>query len=96
MGASRRKTTKLILLEVLIITLSASLAGILLGIAFTYSTFFLITPLLTSHNIIPFSVTIPILRTVLFPVVMTCVAILGILPTVIKYSKQDIIHALRA
>jgi len=96
MGASRRKTTKLILLEVLIITLSASLAGILLGIAFTYSTFFLITPLLTSHNIIPFSITIPILQTVLFPVVMTCVAILGILPTVIKYSKQDIIHALRA
>lgn len=95
MGVSRRKITKLILSEVLIITLSASLLGIFLGIIFTYSTFFLITPLLTSHNIIPFSITIPILQIVLFPVVMTCIAILGILPTVVKYSRQDIIHVLR-
>ncbi len=96
MGASKRKITKLILLETSIITLSSSLAGMLLGIVFTYSTLFLITPLLTSHNIIPFSVTIPILQIILFPVIMTCVAIVGVLPTVIKYSKQDIIHALRA
>ncbi len=96
MGASGRKTTKLVLLEVLIITLSSSLAGIVLGIAFTYSTFFLITPLLTSHNLIPFTIIIPVLQTILFPVIMTLVAIVGIIPTVIKYSRQDIIHALRA
>ncbi|MHA1213510.1 MAG: ABC transporter permease, partial [Candidatus Heimdallarchaeota archaeon] len=68
MGGSRRKITKLLFTEVSIIVLSASLGGIILGILFTYSTFYLITPLLTSHNMIPFSVSIPIIELIVFPI----------------------------
>ncbi|HUU77199.1 MAG TPA: FtsX-like permease family protein [candidate division Zixibacteria bacterium] len=96
MGLSRSKITKLVTLEIIIIILCAALSGIVLGILFTYATFYLITPLLTAHNIIPFLVTIPIWQTILFPIIMTLIALLGILPSIRKYSRQDIILSLRA
>ncbi|MFW9925029.1 MAG: FtsX-like permease family protein, partial [Candidatus Thorarchaeota archaeon] len=96
MGFSRGKTTRLITFEILTIMISAALSGILVGILFTYSVFFLMIPLLTAHNIIPFVVSIPIWQIAVFPLILTFIAMIGILPSVRKYSRQDIIKALRA
>ncbi|MHA1440489.1 MAG: FtsX-like permease family protein [Candidatus Heimdallarchaeota archaeon] len=96
MGASRNRITKLILTEVVVIILSACMGGILLGIGFTYSTFYLLTPILTSHNMIPFSVVIPIWQLVILPIIMTIVALVGVLPSIVKYGQEKIINTLRA
>ena len=96
MGASRNTITKLILTEIVVIILSASMGGILLGIGFTYSTFYLLTPILTSHNMIPFSVVIPIWQLVILPIIMTIVALVGVLPSIVKYGQERIINTLRA
>ncbi|MHA1923476.1 MAG: FtsX-like permease family protein [Candidatus Heimdallarchaeota archaeon] len=96
MGASRNTIAKLILTEVVVIILSACMGGILLGIGFTYSTFYLLTPILTSHNMIPFSVVIPIWQLVILPIIMTIVALVGVLPSIVKYGQEKIINTLRA
>ena len=96
MGLSRNKITKLVILEIVVIIFCAALGGIALGISFTYATFFLILPLLTSHNIIPFVIYVPIWQTIIFPIIMNLVAIIGILPSIRKSSRQDIILSLRA
>jgi ABC-type lipoprotein release transport system permease subunit len=96
MGKSRNTISKILIMEILVIILSASIGGILLGLAFTYSTFNLITPILTSHNIIPFTVNLPILEIVLIPVIMTTMALLGVLPSIIKYGREKIITSLRS
>ena len=96
MGLARKQLTRLIILEIVIITFSAALGGIALGTLFTYSSFYLMIPLLTAHNIIPFTISIPIIGLGLTPVVMIVISILGILPSVIKYSKREIITTLRA
>ncbi|NHJ86395.1 MAG: FtsX-like permease family protein [Asgard group archaeon] len=95
MGRSRKDISRLLLVEVIMIVLTSSIGGILLGILFTYSTFYLITPILTSHNIIPFTIEIPLLQIVIFPVIMTFVAIIGVLPSIIKHGRQRVILALR-
>jgi ABC-type antimicrobial peptide transport system permease subunit len=95
MGKSRNTISKLLIVEILVIILSASIGGLLLGIAFTFATFNLITPILTSHNIIPFTVNLPILEILLIPVVLTAMALLGVLPSIIKYRREKIITALR-
>ena len=87
--------SKLLVIEIIVIILSASIGGLLLGLAFTYASFNLITPILTSHNIIPFTVNLPILEIVLIPVVLTVIALLGVLPSIIKYGREKIIAALR-
>ncbi|MHA1123989.1 MAG: FtsX-like permease family protein [Candidatus Heimdallarchaeota archaeon] len=96
MGASRNAITKLLLTEIVVIILSASIGGILLGIGFTYATFYLLTPILTSHNMIPFTVVIPIWQLAILPVVMTLISLIGVLPSIIKYGQERIINALRA
>ncbi|HUT80534.1 MAG TPA: FtsX-like permease family protein [Candidatus Bathyarchaeia archaeon] len=96
MGASRQMISKLLLVEISIIVLSACISGILLGIGFTYATFQLITPLLTSHNIIPFSVTIPIIQLIIFPIIITLVALIGVLPSILRHGREKIITTLRS
>jgi ABC-type antimicrobial peptide transport system permease subunit len=96
MGASRNTISRLILTEIVVIIISASMGGILLGIGFTYSTFYLLTPILTSHNLIPFSVVIPIWQLVILPIIMTIIALIGVLPSIWKYGQEKIINALRA
>ncbi|NHJ49072.1 MAG: FtsX-like permease family protein [Asgard group archaeon] len=96
MGGSRRMISKLLFTEIAIIVLTASIGGILLGIVFTYSTFYLITPLLTTHNILPYTVTVPILQVAIFPFGLTIIALLGVLPLIIKQRRQKIITALRS
>jgi len=96
MGASRNAITRLLVTEIVVIILSASIGGILLGISFTYATFYLLTPILTSHNMIPFTVVIPIWQLAILPVIMTLVALIGVLPAIIKYGQERIINALRA
>lgn len=95
MGRSRNTISKLLIVEIFVIILSASIGGLLLGMAFTFATFNLITPILTSHNIIPFTVNLPILEILLIPVVLTAMALLGVLPSIIKYRREKIITALR-
>ncbi|MHA1171287.1 MAG: FtsX-like permease family protein, partial [Candidatus Heimdallarchaeota archaeon] len=95
MGKSTRTISKLLVIEIIVIILSASIGGLLLGLAFTYASFNLITPILTSHNIIPYTINLPILEIVLIPVVLTVMALLGVLPSIIKYGREKIITALR-
>ncbi len=94
-GKSRRRITKLLFAEIIVIVLTTSILGILLGIAFTYSTFFILTPILTSHNIIPFTVNLPFVQFIVFPFIITAMAVLGTLPSIIKQGKQKVIEALR-
>ncbi len=95
MGKSTRTISKLLVIEIIVIILSASIGGLLLGLAFTYASFNLITPILTSHNIIPYTVNLPILEIVLIPVILTAMALVGVLPSIIKYGREKIITALR-
>ncbi len=96
LGKSKTTISKLLIFEITVIMLSASIGGMLLGLAFTYASFNLITPILTSHNIIPYTVNIPILEFLLIPVIMTAVALIGVLPSILKYGREKIITALRS
>ncbi|MCK5182651.1 MAG: FtsX-like permease family protein, partial [Candidatus Heimdallarchaeota archaeon] len=90
MGKSTRTISKLLVIELIVIILSASIGGLLLGLVFTYASFNLITPILTSHNIIPYTINLPILEIVLTPVVLTAMALVGVLPSIIKYGREKI------
>ncbi|NHK30883.1 MAG: FtsX-like permease family protein [Asgard group archaeon] len=95
LGGSRRKINKILFAEVSIIVLLASIGGILLGVVFTYSTFYLLIPILTSHNLIPYAINVPILQIIVLPLVMTTITLIGVLPSIIKHGRGNIIQALR-
>ncbi|MBN1328438.1 MAG: FtsX-like permease family protein [Candidatus Heimdallarchaeota archaeon] len=96
LGGSRQMISKHLIVEITIIVLNASIIGIFLGIGFTYATFQLIVPLLTSHNIIPFNITIPPTEIIIFPILITLVAVIGVLPSIIKHGGEKIIETLRS
>ncbi|NHJ32869.1 MAG: FtsX-like permease family protein [Asgard group archaeon] len=96
MGKSRTTITKLLVVELIVIVFSAYIGGLLLGLAFTYASFNLMVPILTSHNIIPFSVSIPILQFIFLPILFTTIALIGVLPSIVKYGREKIINALRS
>jgi ABC-type antimicrobial peptide transport system permease subunit len=96
LGSSRQRLSRLLFIEVIIIVFTASIGGLLLGLIFTYSTFYLMTPLLTSHNILPFTINIPVIQLLIYPIALTLIALIGVLPSIIKHRKQKIITALRS
>ncbi|NHJ40560.1 MAG: FtsX-like permease family protein [Asgard group archaeon] len=96
LGSSRRRLSKLIITEAVIIFITASLGGIILGLVFTYSTFYLLIPLFTAHNIIPYTINVPLYQIAIIPIVITVIALIGILPSIIKHGKENIIQALRS
>lgn len=94
MGASRNTLSKIISFELLVIIISSSLSSLLIGMAFTYISFNIITPLLTTHNIIPFTIIVPVWQLVLFPLAMILATIIGTLPTIAIHSRREIIASL--
>ncbi|MBD3189470.1 MAG: FtsX-like permease family protein [Candidatus Heimdallarchaeota archaeon] len=95
MGGSRTTLSKLISFELLVIIIASSLSSILLGIGFTYASFTIITPILTTHNIIPFSITIPFWQLVFFPLAMIFATMLGTLPSIIIHNRKEVITSLK-
>nr|NHJ84500.1 FtsX-like permease family protein [Asgard group archaeon] len=96
LGGSKQMISRLLLVEISTIVLSASIVGIIVGIGFSYVIFQLMTPLLTSHNLIPFTVSIPVTELVMFPIIITLVALIGVLPSILRHGQEKIINALRS
>lgn len=95
LGEKRREISKEILTEQAIISTTATLIGMGLGIAFVYGTGRLLIPLITAQTILPFTLTIPgglLAAMAITQIIMNC---LGIMPTRRKYRKEKIISALR-
>ncbi|MEA2070713.1 MAG: FtsX-like permease family protein [Asgard group archaeon] len=94
LGLSKKRIIRLILIEILVISLSVSVIGVALGLSFTYSTFNIIIPIITAHNIIPIEISIPLWQVFLFPIIIIFFAVIDVFPLIFKHSNKKIISSL--
>lgn len=94
-GNSNKNLLTLIFNELLIVNLVAIIMGLIIGIPFAVLSIVLNRPIFTSHNILPYTFTFDYIRIPTFIIALLLISTITILPSVYRFSKENISIAIR-
>ncbi len=94
-GNSNRNLLTLILNELLIVNFVSIIAGLIIGIPFAFLAMVINRPIFTSNNILPYTFSFDYIGIPIFILALLLISALTILPTINKFSKENIAIAIR-
>ena len=94
-GNSNKNLIRIILSELLIVNIASIIAGLIIGAPLAALAIFLSRPIFTNHNILPFVFTFDYIRIPIFTIALILISSLTIIPSVLRFSRQNISIAIR-
>lgn len=94
-GNSNKNLLTLLLNELYIVNFVAIIAGLIIGIPFTVLSMGINRPIFTSHNILPYFFTFDYIGIPIFIITLLLISSLTILPSIHRFSKENIAIAIR-